>query len=132
MTNQSNNTNKSRPIGKFKTGLIQVNVWKNELTDPKTGEVKPVFSVKMHKSYQKNGEWKTTNSISVDEIPAVLDMLRDAHRLAKDAKHKDLMERYQAGTQVNPVVPHEPDVPQEAIAAEQAAQASHQPQASGQ
>lgn len=132
MTTSTKNSNTSKPIGKFKSGLIQVNVWKNELTDPNTGEIKPIFSIKMHKSYQKNGEWRQTNSINADEIPAVLDMLRDAHRYAKEAKHQSLMDRYRTGTQVNPVIPHDADIPQDTIAAEKTVQTSHQPQASGQ
>ncbi|MBT3022042.1 MAG: hypothetical protein KUF77_09740 [Candidatus Thiodiazotropha sp. (ex Lucina aurantia)] len=120
MTTQDNSSKKSAPIATFKSGLIQANVWENEITNPNTGEVKPIFNISLQRSYfnKKKNEWDHTSSFSAEDIPAIQDLLRDAHRFAKDAKQQALMQRIQSGSQVSPVIPPQADMPQEAVAAQ--------------
>ncbi len=63
----------AKPEQKFRAGLISATVWNNE----KDG--KEFKTVSFEKNYKdKEGEWKTTNSLSANDIPRALVVLSKA------------------------------------------------------
>ncbi|MEA3430713.1 MAG: hypothetical protein U9R08_05550 [Nanoarchaeota archaeon] len=66
------------PEMKFSTGAIQVTVWKNE-GQLKTGEKTEYRTVSFGRRYKdKNGEWKSTNSLRVNDLPRAVVLLNKA------------------------------------------------------
>ena len=124
MTNQATTTEKSKPVHKLNQrvnyGYINLAIWKKEHINPTTGEVTLLFSITTQKSYKnKDGAYKNTSFIDGDDISALTDLLSDARRWIRDEKQAHLNHKIQSGTQVNPVIPHEANAP------EQMAHASH-------
>ncbi len=67
----------SVPLKKFNSGPVQVSVWENE---SKKGEGS-FHNVSIDKRYKdKNDEWKSTNSLNVNEIPKAVLALQEAYR----------------------------------------------------
>lgn len=66
------------PEVKFSTGAIQVTVWNNE-AQSKTGEKTEYKSVSFGRRYKdKNGEWKSTNSLRINDLPKAVVLLNKA------------------------------------------------------
>ena len=62
-----------QPEKKFNVGLVKATVWKNVSKDG--NEFK---SVSLNKSYQKDGEWKNTNSLGVNDVDKAIQVLEEA------------------------------------------------------
>ncbi len=58
---------------KFKSGLVGATVWKNKSKDGNEFR-----SVSLNKSYQKDGEWKNTNSFGANDIDKAIQVLEEA------------------------------------------------------
>jgi len=65
-------TNKPKPIDQFRLGGITASIWKREV-DGKT-----FYSASINRSYKKDGNWKRTDSFSVDELPLVAQLAEKA------------------------------------------------------
>lgn len=66
---------KNRPEKKIRAGTISATIWKN-----KTEENREFRTVTFEKSYKdKNGEWKTTNSLSSTDLPKAAMVLTKAY-----------------------------------------------------
>ena len=56
------------PVDKFRAGAVSAALWENEITVG--GQRKTVLKASVSKRYRdQNGEWKTSQSFSRDEIP---------------------------------------------------------------
>ena len=62
------------PESKFNAGSIQVAVWDNE-----SKEGNKFQSISIQKRYKVGEEWKTTNSLNVNEIPKAILALQKAY-----------------------------------------------------
>jgi len=58
---------------KFNIGLVKATVWKNT-----SGSGSVFRSVSLNKSYQKDGEWKNTNSLGANDIDKAIGVLEQA------------------------------------------------------
>ena len=54
-------------------GLIRATVWKNTSRDGNEFR-----TVSLNKSYQKDGEWKNSNSFGADDLEKAIDVLKQA------------------------------------------------------
>ncbi len=69
----------NQPEKKINAGAIQVSVWKNQTQkDGKTSEYKTVSFDRRYKDKQ-TGEWKSTNSLRVNDIPKAITALTKAY-----------------------------------------------------
>ena len=62
-----------QPEKRFNVGLVKATVWKNT---SKTGD--EFKTVSLNRSYQKDGEWKNTNSFGVNDIDKAIQVLEQA------------------------------------------------------
>jgi len=61
----------NKPEKKFRAGLVTATIWKNEGKN-KQGDPTTFRTVAIERSYtDKNNEWKTTSSFSVQDLPKV-------------------------------------------------------------
>ena len=77
----------SKPEKVFKAGAVRASVFRNVIE--KSGELIPLRKVVIEVRYRdKNGEWKGTNSLSLNELPKAITALRQAYEylLSDDAK----------------------------------------------
>lgn len=66
---------KNKPEKKFKAGAVTATVWKN-----KTEDEKEYSTVSFERSYKdKKGEWQTTNSLRVNDLPKAAMVLNKAY-----------------------------------------------------
>lgn len=71
------------PIKKFKVGSVEVALWENESTKGK------FLSSTLNRSFKdQNGEWKTTSSFRVNDIPCAVMALQEAFKYSK-TKNED-------------------------------------------
>ena len=64
------------PEKKFSTGAISATVWKNQLTN-KQNEPFEFRTIQLDRRYQdKEGNWKSTNSMRVNDIPKAVLVLQ--------------------------------------------------------
>lgn len=67
-----------KPEQKFKAGAISATLWKNELT--KNGNNFDYYTVSVERSYKdSNGDWKTTHSLRVNDIPKAVLVLNKCY-----------------------------------------------------
>jgi len=66
------------PEKRFSTGAINVTVWRNHGTS-KTGETTEYRTVSFDRRYKdKNGDWKSTNSLRINDLPKAVVVLSKA------------------------------------------------------
>jgi len=71
---------KNIPEKRFSTGAISATVWKNQGISKKTGETVEFRTVTLQRRYQdKNGEWQTSNSLRVNDLPKAILVLNKAY-----------------------------------------------------
>ncbi|MBW3023326.1 hypothetical protein KY308_04445 [Candidatus Woesearchaeota archaeon] len=67
---------KNKPEKKFRAGPITATIWKNSTED---GE-REFNTVSFERGYKdKNGEWKSTNSLRVNDLPKAAMVLNKAY-----------------------------------------------------
>lgn len=68
----------NKPIKKFSTGAIQVSVWLNKVM---TNNMEKEFhTVSFERRYKdKDGSWKSTNSLNINDIPKAQVVLKKAY-----------------------------------------------------
>ncbi len=70
----------NKPEKKFSTGVISATVWKNNGVSKKTGEQTEYRTVSLQRSYtDKDGNWQTTNSLRVNDLPKAALVLQKAY-----------------------------------------------------
>ena len=58
------------PEKKFSTGVISATVWKNQGVSKKSGEAVEFKTIALQRRYQdKDGVWKSTNSLRINDLP---------------------------------------------------------------
>ena len=68
----------NKPVKRFTERLLSVAVWKNKGTS-RDGEETEFHTVSVSRSYKdRNGEFKNTNSLRPDDLPAVRELLTQA------------------------------------------------------
>ncbi|HIH09181.1 MAG TPA: hypothetical protein HA254_00770 [Candidatus Diapherotrites archaeon] len=65
------------PKAKFNAGAVQVCMWENE-----TKEGKPYAKFSIDKRYKDGEQWKSANSLRLDEIPKAIVALQRAYEYA--------------------------------------------------
>jgi len=71
---------KNIPEKRFSTGAISATVWKNKGISKRTGEEVEFNTVTLQRRYQdKNGEWQTSNSLRVNDLPKAILVLNKAY-----------------------------------------------------
>lgn len=85
----TNVTNNNQPIARLKDGLIQVAVWKNESSQGKT-----YYSVsKVQRTYQDNGTYKETDSLSGTQLLQAARLLVRAYDRVRELEEADYQAR---------------------------------------
>jgi hypothetical protein len=66
------------PERKFRAGAISATVWKNHTE--RDGKVVEYHTVSLDRNYQdKNGEWNSTNSLRINDLPKAALVLQKAY-----------------------------------------------------
>lgn len=74
------NKPKNTPEKKFSAGSIIVTVWNNSVIDEKTGNENYYKTVSFDRRYlNKQGEWKTSNSLRLNDLPKAVLALNKAY-----------------------------------------------------
>ena len=69
-----------KPVNKWKLGSISLNEWHNTSQSGKN-----IVSYQLQRSYKSGEEWKTTDNLSLADLPLAIEVLSLA---LKDAKVK--------------------------------------------
>jgi len=78
MENTPNTGN--QPEKKFSTGVISATVWKNNGTSKKDGSVVEFRTISLQRRYtDKDGNWKSTNSMRINDLPKAALVLNKAY-----------------------------------------------------
>jgi hypothetical protein len=71
---------KNLPEQKFKAGAISAAVWKNTGQDKQGNELE-YRSITFQRTYKdRNGEWKTTTSLRLNDLPKASVVINEAYR----------------------------------------------------
>lgn len=84
---------KNQPEKKFSSGAVSATVWKNKRL-AKDGSAYEIHTVNLQRSYtDKAGNWQTTNSLRVSDLPKATLVLEEAFRhLALNKKREEQTE----------------------------------------
>lgn len=75
---QTTDIKTNMPEKKFRAGAISATVWKNQTE--RDGKVVEYKTVSFERNYQdKQGEWNTTNSLRVNDLPRASLVLQKAY-----------------------------------------------------
>jgi hypothetical protein len=67
------------PLKSLRSGAIQVTIWENENLNAE-GQVMAYKTVSFERRYKdKNGEWKSTNSLRANDLPKAVLLLNKAY-----------------------------------------------------
>ena len=82
----------AQPEKRFRCGACEVSIFENVITT-KEGEKRRLKKASFQKRYKDaNGEWKSTNSLDVNDIPKAKLVLNEAYKylaLNKDIEKKE-------------------------------------------
>ncbi len=68
----------NRPEKKIRAGAIHVTIWNNEFE--KNGELSEFKTISFDRNYKdKNGDWKSTNLLRINDIPKAVAALNKAY-----------------------------------------------------
>ena len=71
---------KNIPEKKFSTGVISATVWKNKGTSKKDGASVEFSTITLQRRYtDKDGNWKSTNSMRINDLPKAALVLNKAY-----------------------------------------------------
>jgi len=80
MKTQEINMTGNLPERKFRAGAISATVWSNK-TKNKTGEEVQYKTISVDRCYKdKDGQWQTTNSMRVNDLPKAWTVLMEAYK----------------------------------------------------
>jgi len=82
-----------RPVAKFKAGQVSAAIWENEVTT-KTGKQVTMLKATVERRYKdRDGEWKSSNSFSRNEIPfAIYCLQKSLEHIIEGQKNEDSVE----------------------------------------
>ncbi len=74
-------TDGNKPIKKFRAaGVLSVAVWENTGTSKRTGEPVKFHTISTDRRYKnKDGEWKSTGTLRINDIPKMVLLLQKAY-----------------------------------------------------
>jgi len=69
-----------RPLKSFRTGALSVSIWENEILG-EDGQPRSYKTVSFERRYKdpKSGEWKSSNSLRVNDLPKATLILQKAY-----------------------------------------------------
>lgn len=68
------------PIKKFRAGILSVAVWENTGTSKRTGEQVKFNTITTDRRYKdKEGEWKSTRTLRINDMPKMILLLQKAY-----------------------------------------------------
>jgi hypothetical protein len=77
---QTNENTGNQPEKRFSTGAITATVWKNGATSKKDGSPVEFNTITLQRRYtDKEGVWKSTNSMRVNDLPKAILVLNKAY-----------------------------------------------------
>jgi hypothetical protein len=77
---ESKKEDKNMPEKKFSTGAISATIWNNKAVQQKTGEAVAYKTISLQRRYQdKQGEWKSTNYLRLNDLPRAALVLNKAY-----------------------------------------------------
>jgi len=80
---------KQKPDNKFKAGAVTATVWANEMTDRQGGKFL-VYTVAFERVYKdRDGNWKNTNSLRVNDIPKLRLVAQEAYEYLVRKSNED-------------------------------------------
>lgn len=89
--NQTNQTQKQRPIKKIRAGAISANVWRN--TAMKGTQKMEFYSITVERNYKnKQDQWASTNSFRQNDLPKVQLVLAQAYEFLTLNKDESIPE----------------------------------------
>jgi hypothetical protein len=78
----------SKPEKVFKMGAVRASIWRNVIQ--RDGRDVPIPKVIIEVRYKdKNGEWKGTNSLSLNELPKAISALQKAYDYLVEHREPD-------------------------------------------
>jgi len=78
---------KNKPVKKIRAGAISATIWKNE-AEVKGKGLTTFYTVGFERSYKdKDGNWKSTNSLNMADIPKGQYVLRKAYEFLIEMKN---------------------------------------------
>ena len=70
----------NKPKKKFNAGAVSATVWENQATNKTTGSPVSYNTISLQRGYKdKEGNWKSTNSLRVADIPKAILVLQKAY-----------------------------------------------------
>lgn len=73
------NENKTMPVKSFRAGPIQATIWRNPARNKEGKEIE-FTTVSFERQYRdKEGNWKTTHSLRINDLPKASLVLRKAY-----------------------------------------------------
>jgi len=71
---------KNQPKKKFNAGAVSATVWENQATNKTTGQPVSYNTISLQRGYKdKDGNWQSTNSLRVADIPKAILVLQKAY-----------------------------------------------------
>ena len=71
---------KNQPKKKFNAGAVSATVWENQATNKTTGQPVSYNTISLQRGYKdKEGNWQSTNSLRVTDIPKAILVLQKAY-----------------------------------------------------
>lgn len=74
-------TTNNKPIKVFRYGCVKTAIWLNHTVIDRA--VVPIYSIQLTKIYQQDGEWKSTTSLSPEDLPKAALVLTEAYRFLR-------------------------------------------------
>jgi len=74
-------TTNNKPIKVFRCGCVKAPIWLNHTVIDRA--VVPIHSIQLTKIYQQDGEWKSTTSLSPEDLPKAALVLTEAYRFLR-------------------------------------------------
>ena len=74
---QKEPSEKNRSAHKFSTGAISATIWKNE--GVKDGQPTEFSTVTLQRRYNKDGQWQSTSTLRVNDLPKAALVLQKAY-----------------------------------------------------
>ena len=75
---ENTNSGKNVPEKKFSTGVVSATIWKNNGVS-RSGQQTEFRTITLQRRYNKEGEWKSTNSLRINDLPKATLVLQKAY-----------------------------------------------------
>src|SRR3989338_7876969 len=75
---ENTNSGKNVPEKKFSTVVVSATIWKNNGVS-RAGQPTEFRTITLQRRYNKEGEWKSTNSLRINDLPKASLVLQKAY-----------------------------------------------------